>query len=339
MKVTTFGLDIAKRFFQLHWVDMETGEVHRRQLKREQMAEFFATCAPGLVAMEACGSAHYWARKLASLGHEVRLVAAQFVRPFVKTNKTDAADARAIWEAAQRPEMKFVAVKTEEQQSILTLHRLREQLVKFRTMQTTQLRGLLYEFGVCLPPGRAKGMPAAIEALGQLEDTLPAMVIDALRQQMVRIQALNDDIADIEKKLTLWKKQERLAANLMEIPGVGILSATAAVATMGDAGAFKNGREFAAFLGLVPRQSGTGGKVRMLGISKRGNQYLRTLLVHGARARINFQKQRDPWIERLLARRPFNTVVVALANKMARTIWAMMAHDRAYQKNYVTSIA
>jgi len=318
---------------------METGEVHRRQLKREQMAEFFATCAPGVVAMEACGSAHYWARKLASLGHEVRLVAAQFVRPFVKTNKTDAADARAIWEAAQRPEMKFVAVKTEEQQSVLTLHRLREQLVKFRTMQTNQLRGLLYEFGVCLPAGRAKGMPAAIEALGQLEDTLPAMVIDALRQQMVRIQALNEDIADIEKKLTLWKKQERLAANLMEIPGVGILSATAAVATIGDAGAFRNGREFAAFLGLVPRQSGTGGKVRMLGISKRGNTYLRTLLIHGARARINIQKERDPWVDRLLARRPFNTVAVALANKMARTIWAMMAHDRAYQKNYVTSIA
>jgi len=289
--------------------------------------------------MEACGSAHYWARKLASLGHEVRLVAAQFVRPFVKTNKTDAADARAIWEAAQRPEMKFVAVKTEEQQSVLTLHRLREQLVKFRTMQTNQLRGLLYEFGVCLPAGRAKGMPAAIEALGQLEDTLPAMVIDALRQQMVRIQALNEDIADIEKKLTLWKKQERLAANLMEIPGVGILSATAAVATIGDAGAFRNGREFAAFLGLVPRQSGTGGKVRMLGISKRGNTYLRTLLIHGARARINIQKERDPWVDRLLARRPFNTVAVALANKMARTIWAMMAHDRAYQKNYVTSIA
>jgi len=318
---------------------METGEVHRRQLKREQMAEFFATCAPGVVAMEACGSAHYWARKLASLGHEVRLVAAQFVRPFVKTNKTDAADARAIWEAAQRPEMKFVAVKSEEQQSMLTLHRLREQLVKFRTMQTNQLRGLLYEFGVCLPAGRAKGMPAAIEALGQLEDTLPAMVIDALRQQMARIQALNEDIADIEKKLTRWKKQERLAANLMEIPGVGILSATAAVATMGDAGAFRNGREFAAFIGLVPRQSGTGGKVRMLGISKRGNTYLRTLLIHGARARINLQKERDPWVDRLLARRPFNTVVVALANKMARTIWAMMAHNRAYQKNYATSIA
>lgn len=150
---------------------------------------------------------------------------------------------------------------------------------------------------------------------------------------------MNEDIADIEKKLTLWKKQERLAANLMEIPGVGILSATAAVATIGDAGAFRNGREFAAFLGLVPRQSGTCGKVRMLGISKRGNTYLRTLLIHGARARINIQKERDPWVDRLLARRPFNTVAVALANKMARTIWAMMAHDRAYQKNYVTSIA
>jgi transposase len=235
--------------------------------------------------------------------------------------------------------MKFVAIKTEAQQSILALHRLREQMVKFRTMQSNQLRGLLYEFGVALPPGRAKGMPAALEALGALEETLPAMVIDALRQQMIRIQKLDEDIADIEKKLTLWKKEERSAMNLMEIPGVGILSATAAVATIGDATAFKSGREFAAFLGLVPKQSGTGGRVRMLGISKRGNVYLRTLLIHGARARINFQKQRDPWIEQLLARRPFNTVVVALANKMARTIWAMMAHDRTYQKNYAANIA
>ena len=339
MKVTTIGLDIAKKFFQLHWVDMTTGEVHRKQLKREQIAEFFATCEPSLVAMEACGSAHYWARKLQAFGHEVRLVAAQFVRPFVKTNKTDAADARAIWEAAQRPEMRFVAIKTEAQQSVLALHRLREQMVKFRTMQSNQLRGLLYEFGVALPPGRAKGMPAALEALGVLEETLPAMVIDALHQQMIRIQKLDEDIADIEKKLTLWKKEERSAMNLMEIPGVGVLSATAAVATIGDATAFKSGREFAAFLGLVPKQSGTGGRVRMLGISKRGNVYLRTLLIHGARARINFQKQRDPWIEQLLARRPFNTVVVALANKMARTIWAMMAHDRTYQKNYAANIA
>ena len=271
MKVTTIGLDIAKKFFQLHWVDMTTGEVHRKQLKREQIAEFFATCEPSLVAMEACGSAHYWARKLQAFGHEVRLVAAQFVRPFVKTNKTDAADARAIWEAAQRPEMRFVAIKTEAQQSVLALHRLREQMVKFRTMQGNQLRGLLYEFGVALPPGRAKGMPAALEALGVLEETLPAMVIDALHQQMIRIQKLDEDIADIEKKLTLWKKEERSAMNLMEIPGVGILSATAAVATIGDATAFKSGREFAAFLGLVPKQSGTGGRVRMLGISKRGN--------------------------------------------------------------------
>lgn len=339
MKITTIGLDIAKKFFQLHWVDMTTGEVHRKQLKREQMAEFFANCERSVVAMEACGSAHYWARKLAGFGHEVRLIAAQFVRPFVKTNKTDAADARAIWEASQRPEMKFVAVKTESQQSVLTLHRLREQMVKFRTMQTNQLRGLLYEFGVVLPVGRAKGMPAALEAIGELEDSLPAMMIDALRQQMTRIQKLSDDIADIEKKLTLWKKEERSAVKIMEIPGVGILTATAAVATMGDSGAFKNGREFAAFLGLVPKQSGTGGRVRLQGISKRGNVYLRTLLIHGARARINLQKQRDPWIEQLLARRPFNTVVVALANKMARTIWALMAHDREYQKNYATSIA
>jgi transposase len=339
MKSTTFGLDIAKRIFQLHWVDMSTGQIHRRQLKRDDVAEFFAQRERCVIAMEACGSAHYWARKLTGLGHEVRLIAAQFVRPFVKTNKTDAADAQGIWEAIQRPDMKFVAIKSEAQQSILTLHRLREQLVKVRTMQTNQLRGLLYEFGACLPVGRIQGLAQVGQALAQLEQSLPAMVIEALRQQLRRLHGLDADIKDIEDKLVAWKKEERAVGQLMSIPGVGILTASAAVATIGQAGAFKNGRQLAAYLGLVPRQSGTGGRVRLLGISKRGNVYLRTLLIHGARTVVTRQKQRDPWIDRLLARRPFNAVVVALANKMARTIWALLAHDRTYQKDYAASTA
>ena len=339
MNVTVFGLDLAKRVFQLHWVDVKTGEICRRQLKRAQVAEFFINREPSVVAMEACGSAHYWGRKLVAMGHKVRLIAGQFVRPFVKNNKTDVADAHGIWEAAQRPEMKFVALKTEEQQSVLTLHRMREQLVKMRTMQTNQLRGLLYEFGVDLPQGRQKGMARIVDELVTLEDKLSAIFIDAIRQQLNRIESLEKDISEIEKKLTLWKKEDKSSKKLMEIPGVGLLTATAAVATMGDAKAFKSGREFAAFLGLVPRQSGTGGRVKLLGISKRGDVYLRTLLIHGARSVITHQKEHTPWLEKLMARRPLNAVVVALANKMARTIWALLAHDSTFKKDYAGSAA
>jgi len=337
MNCTVYGLDLAKRIFQLHWVDMETGEVCRLQLKRQQVAEFFANRTPGIIAMEACGSSHYWGRKLAAMGYEVRLIAGQFVRPFVKSNKTDVADAQAIWEAAQRPGMKFVALKTEEQQSVLTLHRVRAQLVKMRTMQINQLRGLLYEFGADLPQGRQRGIARVGEELTRLEGRLSPLVIDAIRDQLRRIETLDQDIAEIEKKLLLWKKQDESSRKLMEIPGVGLLTATAAVATMGNARVFKSGREFAAFLGLVPRQSGTGGRVKLLGISKRGDVYLRTLLIHGARSVIQHQKEHDPWLTKLLSRRPRNAVAVALANKMARTIWALLAHDRRYDRNYAAS--
>ena len=337
MNCTVYGLDLAKRIFQLHWVDMETGEVCRRQLKRQQVAEFFANRTPGIIAMEACGSSHYWGRKLAAMGYEVRLIAGQFVRPFVKSNKTDVADAQAIWEAAQRPGMKFVALKTEEQQSVLTLHRIRAQLVKMRTMQINQLRGLLYEFGADLPQGRQRGIARVGEELARLEGRLSPLVIDAIRDQLRRIETLDQDIAGIEKKLLLRKKQDESSRKLMEIPGVGLLTATAAVATMGNARVFKSGREFAAFLGLVPRQSGTGGRVKLLGISKRGDVYLRTLLIHGARSVIQNQKEHDPWLTKLLSRRPRNAAVVALANKMARTIWALLAHDRRYDRNYAAS--
>lgn len=339
MQGTILGLDLAKRIFQLHWVDRETGEICRRQLKREQVAEFFSNREPGVIAMEACGSAHYWARKFVGMGHEVRLIAAQFVRPFVKTNKTDAADAQGIWEAVQRPGMKFVSLKSEAQQAVLMLHRMREQLVKMRTMQVNQLRGLLYEFGADLPQGRQRGMARVPSELAQLEQTLPAMVIEALRDQVARIAAIDTDIAGIEEKLTAWKQEDKAAKKLMKISGVGLLTATAAVATVGDAAAFKNGREFAAFIGLAPRQSGTGGRVKLLGISKRGDVYLRTLLIHGARVVVTRSKQREPWLEKLLARRPLNVAVVALANKMARIIWALLAHDRIYQRGYAARAA
>jgi len=339
MNATTFGLDLAKRVMQVHWVETETGEICRRQLKRGQLLEFFARRSPAVIAMEACGSAHYWGRKLTALGHQVRLIAAQFVRPFVKTNKTDAADAQAIWEAAQRPAMRWVALKSEGQQAVLMLHRMRRQLVEMRTMQVNQLRGLLYEFGAELPPGRQAGLARIPDELAKLEAVLPAMVIDTVREQLARVQGLDKDVAEIERRLAAWKKDDVASQRLLDIPGVGLLTATAAVATIGEARAFKSGREFAAFVGLVPRQSGTGGRVKLLGISKRGDVYLRTLLIHGARSVITHGKQHDAWLTRLLARRPFNAAVVALANKMARTIWALLAHERTYRKDYAAQAA
>ncbi|MHB8366407.1 MAG: IS110 family RNA-guided transposase [Acidithiobacillus sp.] len=340
MEITTYGLDLAKSVMQLHWVDMETGEIHRKQLKRRRLLEFFANRQPGVIAMEACGSAHYWARELLKLGHEVRLIAAQFVRPFVKTNKNDAADAAAIWETVQRPDMRFVAVKTEEQQSVLALHRMRSQLIKVRTMQMNQIRGLLYEFGADLPQGRQRGLKEVPDALANLESSISPMMLDTIRQQLKRLEEMDKDIAEIEKRLTLWKKDQEAVTRLMAIPGVGLLTATATIATVGDMKSFRSGREFAAFLGLVPRQSGTGGKVRLLGISKRGDTYLRSLLTHGARAVVNFQiKNRNPWIDKLLSRRPHNVTVVALANKMARTIWALLVKNTEYVASHTMNAA
>ncbi|GAB7522139.1 IS110 family RNA-guided transposase [Paraburkholderia sp. 2C] len=338
MKTTTFGVDLAKRVFQVHWVDMETGEINRRQFRREQLVTFFAEQAPGIIAMEACGSAHYWARRFVGFGHEVRLIAASFVRPFVKSNKTDMADAQAIWEAVQRPEMRFVAVKSEAQQAVLTLHRVRQQLMKIRHMQTNQIHALLYEFGATVRGG-SHSMDEAALRLTELADTLPAMVIDTLREQLQRIEALTADIRAIERRLAAWQRRDEAATRISAIPGVGLLTATAAVATIGHAGAFRSGREFAAFLGLVPRQSGTGGRVKLLGISKRGDVYLRTLLIHGARAVLSHPAHLNESLQRLLARRPFNVAIVALANKIARTIWALLAHERTYQPGYVASAA
>lgn len=338
MSACTFGLDIAKRVFQVHWVDQD-GRVHRRTLKRAEVVPYFATCPAGLVAMEACGTAHYWARRLASCGHEVRLISAQFVRPFVKTNKSDAADAEAIWEAVQRPGMRFVAVKSEDQQAVLGLHRIRSLLVKFRTMQVNQLRGLLGEFGTILPLGRKVMLPEVSRRLSDAEGAgIPGLLLDALRDQLTQLQGIDEQIRSIEQRIRGWQRRAEDCRRIAEIPGVGLITATAAVAVIGDAKTFKSGREFAAYVGLVPRHRGTGGKVRMLGISKRGDTYLRTLLVHGARA-VLLARQRpgqtiDPWLARLMERRHKNVAIVAIANKLARVIWAVLAHGRTYRSDW-----
>lgn len=336
MNATTYGLDVAKRVFQMYWVERETGEIVNRRFGRQELIEFLATRPAGRVALEACGSAHWWARKIGSLGHEVVLLHAKFIRPFVQNNKTDAADAKAIWSAVQQPGMRTVAAKSEDQQAVLGLHRVRQQLVKFRTMQVNQLRGLLYEFGVTFKTGRRAGLGEVRQSMAELEEKVPGILIQVLQEQLKRIDALDEEIGVQERRIGGWQKQEAACRAVAEIPGIGKLTATALVATMGDARAFKSGREFAAYIGLVPRQSGTGGRVRLLGISKRGDSYLRTLLIHGARSVLFNAKDKGAWSEGLLKRRPVNVVSTALANKMARTAWAILAHGRAYQKGYVS---
>ena len=272
---TVVGVDTAKRVFQLYWVDMETGEIVDLRLSRAKFLEHFVNRAPCLVAMEACGGSQHWARRLLALGHQVRLLPAKMVRPFVGGNKSDAHDARAIWTAVQQPGVKTVAIKSEEQQAILALHRMRQQLVKFRTAQINGLRGLLAEYGEVMPQGRAGIVRGIAAALERVSERLPAMVVETLREQWARVIRLDEEIGEMERRLALWHKNNAASRRIAAIPGVGVLSATAAVAAMGDPGAFKSGREFAAWLGLVPRHIGTGGRVRMLGISKRGDSYRR----------------------------------------------------------------
>ncbi len=336
MNATTkavFGVDVAKAVFQCHTVDLDTGEVISKQIKRAKFLEHFANRAPCLIGMEACGGAQHWARSQ-EMGHQVKLMAAKHVKAFVSGNKNDVADARAIWIAVQQDAIRPVAIKTEAQQAVLAMHRMRQQQVKFRTAQINALRGLLGEYGEVMPVGRKalnEGIPGA---LARLAERLPAALLDTFREQWNELASIDAQIHKIERRLLEWMRQDRASKAIEAIPGVGLLTATAAVATMGDPKAFRSGREFAAWLGLVPGQSGTGGRVRLLGISKRGDTYLRTLLIHGARSVLRSSKEPGKWLEELGKRRPPNVVIVAQANKMARTIWAMLAHDRAYMANH-----
>ncbi|WP_459204643.1 IS110 family transposase (plasmid) [Ralstonia pseudosolanacearum] len=339
MEPTIIGVDIAKQVFQLHWIDRETGEVVDRQLKRGAFLEHFANREPCLIGMEACGSSQHWARRLSELGHQVKLMPGKLVKSFVTGNKNDVADARAIWAATSQPGIKTVAIKTEAQQAVLALHRMRQQLVIFRRSQSNCLRGLLSEYGEVMALGRAAMSRAMPDVLARLESRLPAVLIDSLREQWQRLSNMDEEIARIERRLRAWLQESDACKAIADIPGVGFLTATAAVAAMGNAKAFKSGREFAAWLGLVPAQIGTGGKVRLLGISKRGDRYLRTLLIHGARSVMKHVKDAESWAAKLRQRRPLNIVIVALANKMARTIWALLAHRCSYRADYTAAIA
>jgi transposase len=332
MELTVIAVDIAKKVFQLHWVEPETGTIERLKLKRAQVLPWFANREPSLVMLEACGGAHEWGRQLHTLGHTVRLLAPKTVRPFVQRNKTDAADAKGIWTAGQQPGAKFVAVKNDAQQVVLSLHRLRAQLMKMRIMQTNELRGLLYEFGIVLPEGHCALLKELPAAMIEAQSRLPAMLIESLQEQIRRIHGLEADIGSIERRLSQQLRDTPACKTIAEIPGIGLLTATAIVASMGSPTSFKNAREFAAWIGLVPRQTGTGGRVRQLGISKRGDAYLRTLLMHGARAVVRSDRATKwPWLSELLKRRPYSVAVAALANKLARTIWAVLAKGQEWR--------
>ena len=334
MNRTTYGVDLAKSVMQLHWVDGQTGEIGRKKLSRAKLAEHFAQLQPVRIAMEACGSAHHWARSLGALGHEVELLPARQVKAFVRSNKDDAADARAIWLAAQQSDIRRVPIKNCDQQAVLALHRTRTHWISVRTATCNALRGLLYEFGVVLRGGRKAGLKALGEQRAQIDEQLPAIMRGLVDGQLQTLSQLQQRIDTLEHEIAAMHKQLDKAATLRAVPGIGVLGATALAATLGDGHAWRSGREFSASLGLVPAHTGTGGKTRMGKISKRGDPYLRTLLIHGARSVIEHAKHKPKWLEQMLLRRPANVVVVALANKMARTAWALVAHGREYQRQW-----
>jgi transposase len=343
MKITTAGIDLAKNLQQVYGVDERGKAVLKKQLKRSQVLSFFVNLPPCLIGMEACGSAHHWARKLQKLGHTVKLMAPQFVKPYVKTNKNDVADAEAICEAVSRPNMRFVPIKNAEQQAVLALHRARQGFVKARTAQANQIRGLLAEYGIVIPQGIchiSKRLPGILE---DGESDLPGMFRQLLQRLGEHLKELDRQVGELELQIQLWHRQHDASCKLAQIPGIGPITASALVASIGDAKSFKNGRQLAAWLGLVPRQHSTGGKSTLLGISKRGDTYLRMLLIHGARSVIRVAERKvgyaQSWLGRLLGRRHPNVAAVALANKNARIVWALLKHERDYQPDYQPSAA
>lgn len=335
MSIVRIGLDLAKQVFHVHGVNEREQPEVRKKLNRGQVLDCFARLEPCLVGMEACGSAHYWARELQKFGHEVRLMAPQFVAPYRKDQKNDGNDAEAICEAVGRPNMRFVPVKSAEQQAVLTLHRVRAQLIEERTSVGNQIRGLLSEYGIALPksiPKLRREVPVVLE---DAENGLPDLARDTIADLAERLGELEERIKGYDKRIERLADESGTASRLMQVEGIGPVTATALVATVGDARAFKNGRQFAAWLGLVPRQFSTGGKPRHGRITKRGDRYLRTLLVHGARAalcqlsRLNTAKAQ--WAQGVRQRRGFNKATIALAAKQARILWALMAREADYE--------
>jgi transposase len=334
MQITTIGLDIAKNVFQVHGIDAKEKVVVRKQLRRSQVLAFFAALPPCLVGMEACATAHYWARELTKLGHEVRLMPPKDVKAYVKRNKNDAADAEAICEAVRRPTMRFVRIKSPEQQGQLMQHRTRDLLIRQRTQIINALRAHLAELGIVA----AQGVAGVSELLAIVaDDRDERLPIDARASVIVlaaQLEAMQTTIKAIEKRIIAQHRLNETSKRLETIPGIGIIGATAIAATVPDPTVFRSGRDFAAWIGLVPRQDSTGGKQKLGPISKQGDRYLRRILIVGAIAVLGYAKrnpEKYPWLTALLARRPFKVVAVALANKMARMAWALLAHGGTYR--------
>ena len=336
MKLKRVGVDLAKQVFQIHGVDSHEQVKCRKQLKRGQMLSFFRQLEPCLVAMEACGSSHYWARELSALGHQVKLIAPQFVKPYVKSGKNDANDAEAICEAASRPNMRFVPIKSAEQQAGQSLHRIRSRLIRARTALANEIRGLLAEFGLIEP---VRGVTATRrllqESLEPADNGLPGKMRRLLRELQNELQEHDARLSRLDELLLQEAREDERVKRLLKVEGVGVISATALVSAVGDALHFSSARQFAAWLGLVPSQHSSGGKTRLGSISKRGDTYLRTLLIHGARAALNACKdktdKRSRWVQQLQCRRNTNIATVALANKNARIVWAILSRGERYQ--------
>ena len=332
MKVVTIGLDLAKRVFQAHGVDAAGRAVVRRKLGRSEVLDVFRALPPRLVGIEACGTAHHWAREIGALGHEVRLVPAADVKPYVKRGKTDAADAEAICEAVTRPTMRFVPVKTAEQQAVLVLHRTRDLLVRQRTMLVNALRGHMAEFGIVARQG-VGGVSELLATLREKEAAgLPSLTKEALLGLADEIEALERRTDEIEAAILAWPKGDEASRRPVTVPGIGPITASALVATVGEVSNFASARHFAAWIGLVPKQNSTGGKPRQGGISKAGDRYLRRLLVLGASAVIRHNKAAagESWLAGVIARRPRMVAAVAQANKAARIVWALLTRGGTY---------
>jgi transposase len=336
VEISTVGVDLAKHVFQVHGVDASGQVLLRRQLRRSEVLKFFGGLERCVVGMEACGSAHYWARELGKLGHEVRLLPPARVKAYVKQGKkNDAADAAAICEAATRPHMQFVSVKTAEQQGVIMLHRTRDILVRQRTMLINALRGHLAEFGIVAGQGKGNFTKLRATLAGAASDALPEPALVALQLMAGQIDDANEKIEILEKQIVVRHRSQEVSLRLASIPGIGPIIASAIAAAVPDASVFTSGRQFAAWLGLVPRQNSTGGKERLGGITKTGDRYLRRLLVIGATGLIRYKRKNIPggvaWVNKLLARKPVRLVSVALANKMARIVWAVLCRGEVYR--------
>ena len=337
--IKAVGIDLAKLVFSIHGVDAHDKCKLRKTVKRNKLLAEVAKLPPCIIAMEACSGAHYWAREFTKLGHDVRIMASKFVIPYRQNEKNDANDAEAICEAATRPKTRFVSIKSEEQQAVLCLHRIRQGAIKDRTARINRLRGLISEFGIIIPKGRYPLQNAISGILEDAENALPFLARELLNDLWQTIKGLNEEIFKYDRKLNALANQMKDAKRLMSIPGIGEITATAVVATVNDAKHFDTSRSFAAWIGLVPRQYSTGGVARLGHISKRGEKHIRTCLIHGARAVIaNCKNKTDRtslWVKDLVERRGFKRATVALAAKNARLIWALLHSEKEYQVDYV----